>query len=72
MAERMNPTPEDYSNVNAYGPEASPLTKDSRKQVNMGESFPSERMMPANPLRDETTERISHRGGQASPRTEHY
>lgn len=54
-----------------YTPEGKPGSSE-QKLYNKGELYPSERMMPAHPLKDETTRRISHRGGQASPRTEHY
>lgn len=54
-----------------YAPEGKPESSE-QKQFNLGELYPSERMMPAHPLKDETTRRISHKGGLASPRTEHY
>lgn len=42
-----------------------------RKVANKGE-LSLEEKHPADPLKDEVTMMMSHRGGLASPRTEHY
>jgi hypothetical protein len=43
----------------------------TQKAPNMGEIvFPEKH--PANPLKDEITRQMSHRGGLASARNEHY
>lgn len=53
-----------------YDPHQGPLTK-SWKQPNKGEvSFPEKG--PADPLASEAARMMSHRGGLADHRTQHY
>jgi hypothetical protein len=51
-------------------PEGKP-DRDNQKVPNKGEIMFAEKH-PADPLKDEATRHMSHRGGLASARTEHY
>jgi hypothetical protein len=55
----------------AYAPEGK-LVEGDRKMFNKGELFPHEHNRPVDPLKDELTRQMSHKGGMASPLTEHY
>jgi hypothetical protein len=54
-----------------FAPEGK-LVEGDRKMPNKGELFPHEHNHPVDPLKDELTRQMSHKGGMASPRTEHY
>jgi hypothetical protein len=67
--DRLNLVNEDESH-HMYMPEGKP-DRDNQKVPNKGEIMFAEKH-PADPLKDEATRHMSHRGGLASARTEHY
>jgi hypothetical protein len=71
MEERMYGDRSDRVNdAHMYMPEGKP-DRDNQKVPNKGEIMFAEKH-PADPLKDEATRHMSHRGGMASARTEHY
>jgi hypothetical protein len=58
----------DWRNMPKHGQERS---EDPRRKPNEGQLFFEEKLMK-DPRADEARRMLSHDGGQASPRTEHY
>ena len=67
--DRLNLVNEDESH-HMYMPEGKP-DRDNQKVPNKGEIMFDEKH-PADPLKDEATRHMSHRGGLASARNVHY
>lgn len=53
------------------GPEARPAGRDDWRLVNKG-ALVFREQHPADPLKDEATRILTHRGGLGDARTEHY
>ena len=67
--DRLNLVNEDEGH-HAFMPEGKP-DRDKQKVPNKGEIIFPEKF-PADPLKDEATRHLTHRGGLASARTEFY